>query len=88
MGYLKCSECGREVYSPNYQEIGLKCTAGNCKGVMKFKNPAVGKVYQQKGSRIDLQCKSCGSVFSSLSGGYSVMGKCKVCGGVLDRYGY
>jgi hypothetical protein len=86
MGYLKCSECGREVYSPNYRDIGLKCGVGNCQGVMMFKNPAVGKVVVQGGSRIDLQCKNCGSVFSS-SAGYSVMGKCKVCGGVLDRYG-
>ena len=85
MGYLRCSVCGREVYSPNYQEIGLKCTAVNCQGVMMFKNPAVGKVYKDPSSRIDLQCKNCGSVFSSTSG-VSVMSKCKVCGGVVDRY--
>ena len=86
MGYLRCQQCRRIVYSANYKNIGLKCGAHNCSGLLEF----MGSYYvtSSPSAKLDLKCTKCGSVFSSAATGKKIFGECpiKSCDGRLDRF--
>jgi hypothetical protein len=85
MGYIRCNRCGRVVNTITYREVGLKCGVFNCDGIMEF----VGGyyVYPDKGAKLDLKCRTCGSVCSSAVTGLKIGSTCPItgCYGSLDR---
>jgi len=86
MGYLKCTECGRTLYSNNYQQVGLKCGVGSCSGILGF---AGGHdVYVPKGAKLDLQCRKCFHICSSTITKLKIFDRCPIkgCNGTLDRF--
>lgn len=87
MGFLKCQECGRTIYSPNYEKVGLRCGVGGCNGLLALAG-GVGVVYGQPGAKLDLQCKKCLHICSGAVTGKKIYDTCPIkgCGGILDRY--
>ena len=86
MGYLRCQQCRRVIWSDNYRRIGLKCGYNNCSGLFEFAGSYY--VYPSSEPKLDLKCDKCGSVFSSAVSGGKIFGHCpiKSCDGRLDRF--
>ena len=86
MGYLKCQDCGRTIYSDYYTEVGLPCKVQGCSGVMEFIGGYIVSGTPQV--KLDLKCSECAHICSSVATGLSFYSRCPVkgCSGLLESY--
>ncbi len=83
--WLKCNQCGNVYNSPN-RSLGGRCGVNNCSGTLVY-FPFMSRAATSN-ANLDLQCKTCGNVYSSTATGKKIFDRCGVggCNGVLDRY--
>ncbi len=86
MGYLKCQDCGRTIYTDYYTEVGLPCKVRGCSGVMAFIGGYI--VSSKPNVRLDLRCTECFHICSSVASGKGLYERCPVkgCTGLLESY--
>ncbi|GEM_PF-1462578 len=88
MAYLKCNVCGRTLDSIYFSKVGLRCGVNNCDGIFEFAGGYTVYVDRNPKVKLDLQCRRCAHICSSIVTKLKVGSTCPIpgCYGSMDRY--